>query len=66
MSQQPFNSGCYYHVFNRGNNKEKIFLRNGNYIYFLKLHRSKVENINFSEESEFLYVTSSELRNEME
>ena len=37
MKQQPFESGNYYHVFNRGNNKENIFKEDDNYLYFLKL-----------------------------
>lgn len=42
MKHQPFKPGCYYHVFNRGNNKEKIFLRDGNYDYFLKLLKKHI------------------------
>ena len=30
-------SGSYYHVYNRGNNKETIFKTHENYIHFLKL-----------------------------
>ena len=37
MKQEPFESGIYYHVFNRGNNKENIFIENENYLYFLQL-----------------------------
>ncbi len=29
--------GFFYHIFNRGNNKQKIFLEEENYLYFLKL-----------------------------
>ena len=32
----PFVEGYFYHIYNRGNNKEKIFFNNENYIYFLK------------------------------
>lgn len=28
---------CFYHIYNRGNNGEDIFLEHGNYLYFLKL-----------------------------
>lgn len=28
--------GCYYHVFNQGNARERIFFRRENYMYFLK------------------------------
>jgi len=37
MKVQPLRSGDYYHIYNRGNNKENIFLSDDNYIYFLKL-----------------------------
>jgi len=37
MKVQPLTSGDYYHIYNRGNNKENIFLSDDNYIYFLKL-----------------------------
>lgn len=37
MRKQTFEPGCYYHVFNRGNNKEKLFLEEENYRYFLRL-----------------------------
>lgn len=29
--------GCYYHIFNRGNNGETIFKKPENYAYFLNL-----------------------------
>jgi len=28
--------GYFYHVYNRGNNREKLFYKKENYIYFLK------------------------------
>ena len=37
MKQEPFEAGTYYHIFNRGNNKENIFKEEGNYTYFLQL-----------------------------
>ncbi|MCF6181796.1 transposase [Lutibacter sp.] len=37
MKHQPFEVGHFYHVFNRGNNKENIFKTEDNYIYFLNL-----------------------------
>ena len=37
MKQEPFESGMYFHVFNRGNNKENLFKDEDNYQYFLKL-----------------------------
>lgn len=37
MNQNKFEAGVTYHIFNRGNNKENIFLETDNYIYFLGL-----------------------------
>ncbi len=31
----PLEAGKFYHVFNRGNNRENLFYNNGNYEYFL-------------------------------
>ena len=28
---------CFYHIFNRGNNKENLFIEDENYLHFLKL-----------------------------
>jgi putative transposase len=33
----PLESGKYYHIYNRGNNKEQIFRDNSDYCYFLHL-----------------------------
>lgn len=35
--QEPFQPGLYFHVYNRGNNYENIFLEEQNYQYFLML-----------------------------
>jgi REP element-mobilizing transposase RayT len=37
MKQDIFEPGAVYHVFNRGNNKENIFMEEKNYLYFLEL-----------------------------
>ena len=37
MKHQPFEAVHFYHVFNRGNNKENIFKTEDNYVYFLNL-----------------------------
>jgi REP element-mobilizing transposase RayT len=37
MKQDIFEAGNYYHIYNRGNNKENIFIEEENYFYFLKL-----------------------------
>jgi len=37
--------GCYFHIYNRGNNKEKVFFNKGNYLYFLKLVKKYINEI---------------------
>ena len=37
MKTIPFEPSKYYHFFNRGNNKENIFIEDENYYYFLRL-----------------------------
>jgi REP element-mobilizing transposase RayT len=32
----PFVPNTYYHIYNRGNNREKIFFEQANYLYFLR------------------------------
>jgi putative transposase len=36
MEKDIFEIGQYYHIYNRGNNKENIFIEEKNYFYFLK------------------------------
>jgi len=36
MKQDIIESGAIYHLFNRGNNKENIFIETKNYYYFLE------------------------------
>ena len=31
----PLQKGCYYHIYNRGNNRQNIFFENENYLFFL-------------------------------
>ncbi len=37
MKSTPFEIGNFYHVYNRGNNKDQIFIEEDNYLYFLIL-----------------------------
>lgn len=37
MEYEPLKEDSYYHVYNRGNNKEDIFIEEKNYSYFLLL-----------------------------
>lgn len=34
-----FIPGCYYHIFNRGNNRDSIFFEDENYLFFLRRWR---------------------------
>jgi putative transposase len=36
MENDIFESGQYYHIYNRGNNKENVFIEEKNYNYFLE------------------------------
>lgn len=37
--------GQYYHIYNRGNNRENIFVSDENYRYFLKLYAAHIEPV---------------------
>jgi len=43
---KTYSSGEYYHIYNRGNRKQKIFLENKDYIYYLEKLRSAKEKHN--------------------
>jgi len=38
-------SGVYYHIYNRGNNRENLFLEEKNYPYFLFLYEKHIEPV---------------------
>jgi REP element-mobilizing transposase RayT len=42
MKYEPLTSGKFYHIFNKGNNNESIFIEEGNYNYFLSLLKKHV------------------------
>lgn len=42
-SPSPLQPGCYYHIFNRGNNRENIFIEARNYDYFINLYARYIE-----------------------
>jgi REP element-mobilizing transposase RayT len=44
-TDQQMVPGQYYHIYNRGNNGEDIFLEARNYVYFLKLYHKHVSPI---------------------
>ena len=37
--------GCYFHIYNRGNNKGIVFFNDENYFYFLRLFKKHVSEI---------------------
>src|SRR5690606_24362917 len=39
---EPLENGNYYHIFNRGNNKQSIFFEDANYPYFLQLVKTHI------------------------
>ena len=41
----PLVPGVYYHIYNRGNNRENLFLEKRNYPYFLSLYTKYIEPI---------------------
>ena len=41
----PLHPGQYYHIYNRGNNRENVFREERNYPYFLKLYAKYIEPI---------------------
>lgn len=41
----PLQPGVYYHIYNRGNNRENLFLENRNYPYFLNLYAKHIEPV---------------------
>jgi len=42
-SPSPLQPGCYYHIFNRGNNRENIYIEARNYDYFINLYARYIE-----------------------
>ena len=44
-SPSPLKSGVYYHIFNRGTNRENVFIEERNYRYFLQLYLKYIEAV---------------------
>jgi len=44
-SPPPLQLGCFYHIFNRGNNRENIFIEERNYNYFVNLYARYIEPV---------------------
>ena len=45
ITSTPLEPSCFYHIYNRGNNKEAIFRENSNYAYFLKLWKRHISPV---------------------
>lgn len=45
MDKEPLQPGCYYHIYNRGNNKENIFREARNYHHFLATWKKYIEPV---------------------
>jgi len=41
----PLEPGCYYHIYNRGTNRCKIFFENSNYRHFLRLYDKHISPV---------------------
>jgi putative transposase len=41
----PLIPGSFYHIYNRGNNRENLFRTEDNYLYFLRLYEKYIEPI---------------------
>ncbi|WP_430933419.1 transposase [Saccharicrinis sp. 156] len=41
----PIQEEKFYHIWNRGNNRENLFYNNGNYEYFLRLYAEKLDDV---------------------
>ena len=44
-SPSPLQHGTYYHIYNRGNNREDIFFEERNYRHFMKLYAEYIEPV---------------------
>jgi len=44
-NQVPLEPSCYYHIYNRGNNRENIFREEKNYSFFLQQYVKYIEQI---------------------
>jgi putative transposase len=45
MPNEPLQFGQYYHIYNRGNNRENLFVKPRNYPYFLRLYARYIQPI---------------------
>ncbi|WP_292948355.1 transposase [Olleya sp. UBA1516] len=45
MKYEPLVEDTYYHIYNRGNNKEDLFIEERNYNYFLQLMKKHITSV---------------------
>ncbi len=45
MANEPLQYGRYYHIYNRGNNGENLFVQQRNYPYFLQLYAQHIQPV---------------------
>ncbi len=45
MANEPLLFGQYYHIYNRGNNRENLFVEKRNYPYFLQLYAKYIQPV---------------------
>ncbi|MGC9152054.1 MAG: transposase [Microbacter sp.] len=45
VQKTPLNPGKYYHIYNRGNNRNDLFYDNENYEYFLNLYQTYISPV---------------------
>ncbi len=45
MPNEPLQFGQYYHIYNRGNNRENLFVEPRNYTYFLRLFAKHIQPV---------------------
>ncbi len=43
--REPFEPGCFFHVYNHGNGDDNIFRQDKNYAYFLKKYGEYIEPV---------------------
>ncbi|OGU37053.1 MAG: hypothetical protein A2315_11385 [Ignavibacteria bacterium RIFOXYB2_FULL_35_12] len=57
----PFYSNQFYHIYNRGNNGEKIFYTSENYMFFLKRYDHYLSE--FADTYAYCLLPNSDLSN---
>jgi len=45
MANEPLEYGRFYHIYNRGNNGENLFVQQRNFPYFLQLYAKHIQPV---------------------